>query len=58
MASHALAGLLIVTGVLLLAVVNQLGWLLVMVPLSLLVARSVMSTGRRRNTIAREFRKD
>jgi hypothetical protein len=58
MASHALAGLLIVTGVLLLAVVNQLGWLLVMVPLSLLVARSVMSTARPRNTIAREFRKD
>jgi hypothetical protein len=38
---NAIACLLIATGVLLLAIVNQLGWLLVLVPVALLVARSM-----------------
>jgi hypothetical protein len=54
---NAIACLLIATGLLLLAIVNQLGWLLVLVPVALLVARSMADTAQARNIMAREFKK-
>jgi hypothetical protein len=54
---NAIACLLIATGLLLLAIVNQLGWLLVLVPVALLVARSMAGTAQARNNMAREFKK-
>ena len=54
---NAFACLLVATGLMLLAIVNQLGWLLLLVPLAFLVARSLVSTAHPRNVMAREFRK-
>lgn len=54
---NVIASLLIVTGIVLLAIVNELGWLVLMVPVALLVARSSMYTGRPRNSVAGAFKK-
>jgi hypothetical protein len=54
---NAIACLLIVTGIALLAIVNELGWLVLMVPVALLVARSFMYTGRPRNSMAGALKK-
>jgi len=54
---NVLAGLLMATGVLLLAIVNQLGWLLLLVPAAFFFALSLVGTGRARNIMAREFKK-
>jgi hypothetical protein len=42
---NAFASLLVAAGLLLLAIVNQLGWLLLLIPVALLVARSLAGTG-------------
>jgi hypothetical protein len=39
----AIACLLVITGILLLAIVNQLGWLLLMIPVALLIACTLAS---------------
>jgi len=53
---NAIACLLIITGIVLLAVLNQLTWLLGLVPLALLF--SAMTCARRsRNSVARELKK-
>jgi hypothetical protein len=54
---NAFASLLVAAGLLLLAIVNQLGWLLLLIPVALLVARSLAGTGQPRNIMAREFKK-
>lgn len=54
---NAIACLLVATGLLLLAIVNQLGWLLVLVPLALLLACSLAFAGKSRGAMAREFKK-
>jgi hypothetical protein len=43
---NTIACMLIATGLLLLAVVNQLGWLLFVIPLAYLAARSLAGTER------------
>jgi|HubBroStandDraft_6_1064221.scaffolds.fasta_scaffold6272850_1 hypothetical protein len=43
---NAFASLLVAAGLLLLAIVNQLGWLLLLVPVALLVARSLAGNGQ------------
>jgi hypothetical protein len=43
---NALASLLVAAGLLLLAIVNQLGWLLLLIPIALLVARSLAGAGQ------------
>ena len=52
----ALACLLIVTSLVLLALVNQLGWLLWLVPVALLFS-TMFSARRSRNVVARELKK-
>jgi hypothetical protein len=49
----AVSLLLIVTGLVLLAVVDQLGWLLVMVPAALVIAVTLAGTGRAKRHGAR-----
>ena len=48
-----LACLLIVTGIVLLAIVNQLGWLLAMVPAAFLIAGTVAFSSRTKRHGAR-----
>ena len=54
---NAFASLLVAAGLLLLAIVNQLGWLLLLIPVAFLVARSLASNVPSRNIMAREFKK-
>lgn len=53
----AVAFFLIVSAIFLLAVVNQLGWMLWLVPISLLLAGALGGNGRTRNSLARNVPK-
>ena len=53
----AIACFLIVTALFLLAALNHVGWLLWLVPISLLVARGLCGNGRTRNSLARNVPK-
>ena len=52
----AIAYLLIVTGIVLLAVLNQLSWLVWLIPLALLFSVAISSRSNR-NNVARELKK-